>query len=262
MRPRTAFLAFLLLASCDGEVDEDGGMDGGGDAATDASRRDALAPMCTPTCGVGDTCCDVSGEASCLDLRNDPEHCGRCEVNCISEHRGDGCSASSCTCGSALLGCSGMSEDFCCPAPGPGLLPYCTSIDTSPGNCGGCGRVCDSRRGDRCDGGQCRCGALRGQCDGTPESVCCQVGVDIACVDTTTDTFNCGMCDNLCQSRETCQDSTCTTDAACPGGCALGEICCDGACCTRRSCLAGAGSCSIRMDGGPSDAGSADAGPG
>jgi len=193
MPSRIAFLTLLILAGCDGEREEDAGMDGGADAAADASRTDAPGPMCMPGCDVGDTCCDILGEASCLDLRNDPEHCGNCDVNCISENRGDGCSAGSCTCGSAMLGCSGMSEDHCCRPAAPGLMAHCANLDRSAADCGGCGRTCDPRRGDRCDGGICRCGPLRGECDGTPESTCCQVGVDIACVDTTSDTFHCGI---------------------------------------------------------------------
>lgn len=263
MSVRTLALLLALAASlggCDGEPPTDAGMDAGADAAArDAARVDAPPPMCMPECGVGQTCCDIAGATGCYDLRNDPSHCGECNVDCVAENRGDGCAAASCTCGSAPLGCSGMREDFCCPARRGVGEPYCANLSTSAADCGTCGRGCNPAEADRCDGGECRCGPGRGPCAGTPDSVCCQEGADVGCVDTTTDLFHCGGCNTLCQSGERCEESSCTRGASCPGGCAEGEICCDGTCCSRRACMAGV--CGLpRTDAGTPDAGTPDAG--
>ncbi|MCB9591873.1 MAG: hypothetical protein H6719_03985 [Sandaracinaceae bacterium] len=254
-------LTALVGAGCDGGDDPDGGMDA---ALPDASLRDAARPdappaMCTPECDPTLVCCDVAGATGCFDLRNDPRHCGECDVDCIGEARGDGCSAEACTCGSTTIGCTGMREDFCCPPRGPTGRSYCANLTSSTGDCGECGVTCNPARADRCGGGVCRCGAGRDPCAGTPESMCCTVGVDVACVDTTNDTFHCGRCDNLCPSGERCENSTCTSGASCPAACGAGEICCDGTCCTRRACMAGV--CGVPTpDAGVMDAGVTDAG--
>jgi len=248
-------IAALVLASCDGEPVEDGGMDAAADAAADAARTDAPPAVCEPLCAASESCCAVGTGTQCFDLRNDPEHCGECSVNCMVENRGDACRASSCTCGGNPLGCNGVQNDFCCPPRDAGGDAYCANLRTNANDCGACGVACDLDRADRCDGGECRCGSLRAMCDGTPESRCCQTGVDIGCVDTTADFFHCGGCANLCESGERCVNSACTTGPVCPGGCAAGEICCAGACCSRRSCRAGAGSCAPVRDGGVLDGG-------
>ncbi len=262
MRSRTLLLVLALAAptaACDGDGGGDAGMDAGDDAATDAARTDAPPAMCEPACDPALRCCETSGANACFDLRNDPSHCGECDIDCVAENRGDGCSASACTCGAAPLGCSGMREDFCCPPRTPDGERYCANLSTGVTDCGECGRACDARRADRCDGGECRCGADRDPCAGTADSVCCQVGADIGCVDTTSDLFNCGGCNNLCPSGERCEESTCTSGAACPGGCAPDETCCDGTCCSRRACMTG--TCGLpRTDGGVPDAGAPDAG--
>src|SRR5687767_4218080 len=103
------FLSFALVAiACD---DGAGPGDAAMDAARDASRPDSGTdsgepPVCDPLCPVDQMCCGLpGGGAECAALRNDPEHCGLCTVNCFDTHRGDGCSANQCTCGSLALGC-------------------------------------------------------------------------------------------------------------------------------------------------------------
>jgi hypothetical protein len=250
----------VLLLSCDGPVTNDGGIDAsrpdaGPDAGSDAG------PMCSLECPATATCCfEPGGEEICTTLRNDPRHCGTCAVDCIATDRGDGCSANQCTCGNTLLGCAGGRSSFCCPARG-GNSPYCTNLDTTPSDCGACGRGCDARVSSHCSGGRCVCGDEREECRGTPDSICCADSpADIRCVDTTTDPFHCGSCGRQCQIGERCIDGECTDGAACPGGCPGGptEICCDGDCCHRARCFGRV--CTTNVDAGMSDAGMSDAG--
>ncbi len=251
--------SLAIAAGCDDNDLDDAGMDAAFDSGPDAARVDAPPPMCAPSCGPAEVCCELAAGTECFDLRNDPRHCGECSVDCINENRGDGCAANNCTCGGEFLGCSGMRDDFCCPARRPGTPPYCANLETSGADCGGCNVRCDPERSDRCSGGSCRCGEGRDQCAGTPESMCCQAGVDVMCADTTSDRFHCGSCDNLCRTGERCEDSSCTLGASCPAECAPGEICCDGSCCSRRACMAG--TCGADpVDAGTPDAGTPDAG--
>ncbi|MGE0792132.1 MAG: hypothetical protein AB7S26_41045 [Sandaracinaceae bacterium] len=258
---RALLAAVFMVApiACDGGDPSDGGPDGSRrDAALDG-RVDAAPLMCTPTCPMEQACCalDLMGTNGCVSLIDDPRHCGSCGVNCLATGRGDRCELSGCACGTSTLGCRGTRQSTCCQLPG--LVPYCGNLDTDGDNCGECGRLCDARVGDRCDGGECRCGGNRISCLGTPESTCCQNGVDVACTDTTTDRFNCGVCNNLCQGAERCAFGSCTRGAGdCPAGCDVGEVCCDGACCTRAACMAG--TCGGSMDGGMADGGTSDAG--
>jgi len=269
LRLSAVLLVALVALGCDGEGGDDAGADAGVDAGRHPAPRAAAPPMCAPACDPTDACCDVGGGATeCFDLRNDSNHCGECTVDCIRERRGDGCAAGQCTCGLAPLGCDGTMTDTCCPPRGDGGgQPYCANLMTSAADCGECDRGCDPREADRCDGALCRCGAGREPCAGTPEDTCCVDGVDVDCIDTTTDRFHCGSCNNLCQSGERCEESSCTFGDSCAGGCGDREICCDGTCCTRRACMAG--TCGMPRpddagvpDAGPGDAGPADAGPG
>ena len=196
--------------------------------------------MCAPECASVETCCELlTGGTTCANLRSDPEHCGLCQINCVTSHRGDGCSANQCTCGDSSLGCNGNRQSWCCPPRAPGSQGYCADLDRSPADCGGCNIACDPRKADRCTGGQCICGDERAACAGTPDSICCTAGVDVACVDTTSSLIHCGGCNVICSTPETCVGGTCTLGATCPGGCEGGEICCDGACCARNRCTAG-----------------------
>lgn len=250
-----------LLVGCDGGDGADAGADAGLDAAVrDAEAPDAPPAMCTPGCGADETCCadPTGGDAVCYTLRNDPRHCGTCGTNCLAANRGDACQANQCSCGVDANGCRGTVEDFCCPAREEGLQAYCANLATSALDCGDCNSPCDVRRADRCDGGRCVCGS-REPCEGTPESTCCVDEPDVGCVDTTTDRFHCGECENLCQGDERCEGGTCTRGASCAETCELGQVCCDGACCSRRSCLAG--TCGgAAPDGGAPDGGVPDGG--
>ncbi len=265
-----ALPALLGLTACDGDGSADGGLDGAvRDGATrDAARTDAGGAICEPTCPLDLACCDVTGGGtSCVSLRDDIHNCGDCNVDCLATSRGDACTRSVCTCGSSPLGCRGTRQDFCCMPTGS--TPYCANLDQDADNCGDCGVVCDGAVGNRCDGGECRCGDTRAPCLGTEESTCCVSGADVGCVDLRTDQFHCGRCNNLCLGFERCEESTCHRGPeTCAGGCGGDdEICCRGQCCTREACMMGtcggpASDAGTPADAGtPTDAGPADAGP-
>ena len=230
-----------LVAGCDEteappDASVDAGVDGGRDAGTEP------VPMCTPECGSVETCCEeLGGGARCANLRNDPQHCGLCAINCETSHRGDGCSANQCTCGDSSLGCTGNRQSWCCPPRAAGSEAYCADLDRSLADCGACNVACDGRTSSRCTGGRCVCGGERNPCAGTPDSICCTAGPDVGCVDTTSSLVHCGGCNILCSPPETCEGGTCTLGPTpCPGGCEGGDICCGGACCARSRCRDGA----------------------
>jgi hypothetical protein len=232
-------VALVTVAACDGSTPaRDAGLDAGPDAGRADAARDA-GPRCALECDPAQTCCrDPDGTTLCANLRNDPRHCGLCEIDCIASHRGDGCSASQCTCGSTSLGCTGNRQSWCCPGRSPGSSAYCADLDRSPADCGACGAGCDARTADRCDGGRCVCGDERAPCSGG--LVCCSNGVDVGCTDVATDEFHCGGCDRVCAAGQRCEHGACTVgEATCPGGCARSEICCNGSCCTAERCTAG-----------------------
>ena len=256
-----ALLTVALATGCDtAPTPADASADAGADGGTDAGRVDAGAPMCEPVCPLSDTCCGEPGATgTCYPLRTDPEHCGNCQVNCVTTHRGDGCEASQCTCGTLTLGCRGTRQSYCCAARRPGGEGYCANLDLDATDCGGCNTACDGLVSDRCDGGRCVCGPGRETCAGTLESTCCSDGPDVGCTDLRSDQFHCGRCNNLCETPERCEGGSCTRGTACPASCSAGEICCNGSCCARGACDGAA--CTVPVDAGPVDAGPVDAGP-
>ncbi len=230
--PARALAAMLVfLCACDAPPPADAGIDAGRDAGERDAGPDA-GPMCMPGCEGGEACCaEEDGTFVCALLRSDPRHCGLCTVDCVETHRGDSCANNQCACGTSRLGCTGNRQSWCCPPRSEGTSAYCTDLDRSAADCGACGVQCDLRVSDRCDGGRCVCGTERGPCAGTPESLCCADGVDVACADTTTSPIHCGGCNRTCEAGERCVEGTCTEGTACAGGCAAGEVCCNGACC-------------------------------
>lgn len=250
----------VAAIGCD---DDDGSADAGEDAGRDAGRRfDAGSLMCEPECSGTDSCCPGDPDDVCVNLLDDVRHCGICGNDCLATHGGDACTRGVCSCGGNELGCRGTTDSFCCTeVEGTPVPPYCANLEQDITDCGQCGFACTDGTGNRCDGGECRCGFLREPCDGTPTSTCCVNGADVGCADLTTDQFNCGRCDNLCQGIERCDSGVCTRGPqSCSAGCGTDEICCGGACCTRADCMAG--TCGTLVDGGMPDAGAPDAGPG
>ncbi len=210
--------------------------DAGDDAGMDAGD-DAGGPVCEMSCGVGERCCDVGGGApQCVDVANDDNNCGVCGRVC-SEGRGTHCEFGQCVCGRASQGCSGDGVHLCCPPRTDDTENYCANLQQDAADCGACGTECDPAQANACEGGQCRCGDMRGMCDGTPTSTCCDPPVgDTGCYDLTTSLLTCGACDNPCQSGERCDGGICTLGETSCEGCVAGQICCDGVCCGRDAC--------------------------
>jgi hypothetical protein len=112
---------------------------------------------CVGACPAGMTACD----GRCVDLRSDPDNCGRCDNECEESH-GQVCSSGKCAarCAPTLSNCTGA----------------CVDEKTDPANCGACGLVCGcgqvcsagvcvtpgvcSQEGDPCTGGGCCAGLL------------------------------------------------------------------------------------------------------
>jgi hypothetical protein len=92
---------------------------------------------CEGPCPAGLTACD----GRCVDLRSDPDNCGRCDNECEDDytHKGQVCSAGTCAakCATGFTDCSGA----------------CVDEQTDPSNCGVCGLVCGC--GQVCSGGIC-----------------------------------------------------------------------------------------------------------
>jgi hypothetical protein len=112
---------------------------------------------CVGACPAGMTACD----GRCVDLRSDPDNCGRCDNECQESH-GQVCSSGKCAakCAPTLSDCTGA----------------CIDKNTDPANCGACGLVCGcnqvcsagvcvtpgacAQEGDPCTGGNCCAGLL------------------------------------------------------------------------------------------------------
>ncbi|WP_437534944.1 MXAN_6577-like cysteine-rich protein [Sorangium sp. So ce726] len=76
----------------------------------------------------------------CVDTRTDPNHCGKCDAQCLP---GRACAGSMCrqTCLPGLTDCAGS----------------CVDLAADPQHCGRCDRACDPGR--PCEGGTCACSA-------------------------------------------------------------------------------------------------------
>jgi hypothetical protein len=100
---------------------------------------------CVGACPAGMTACD----GRCVDLRSDPDNCGRCDNECQENH-GQVCSNGKCAakCASTLSNCTGA----------------CVDEQTDPANCGACGLACGCDQ--TCSGGVCgsACPGQNGAC--------------------------------------------------------------------------------------------------
>lgn len=176
--------ALLCLAACGGRQTE----------SNDAGACNASTSPC---------------DGVCVDLRDDPAHCGACGRVCPA---GQVCGAGVCRleCPSGFTNCDGRCRnlDFdraacgaCNVACAAGLVcskgacalhcgggavkcgDRCTTVDADPQNCGACGTRCPT--GATCVGGVCSCPSGTTKCGE-------------ACVDTSTDRNHCGGCGVAC----------------------------------------------------------------
>jgi hypothetical protein len=248
----------LAVAGCPPSTPEPDASEALPDAASPDAARDA-GPPCDLRCATTqERCClDESGAPECIDVTNDPRNCGLCGLDCIATHRGDRCAAMQCGCGDFSIGCTGRQDNYCCPTAPDGRSERCANLGRDFGDCGECGRTCDAPRADRCEGGECTCGAAGTLCDGTPTSLCCvDLFEDATCVDTTRDKLHCGGCNIQCGAFEDCIDGDCVDFTLRDAG--TGSS--DGGSSDGGSSDGGA-SDGGSSDGGPSDAGPSDVGP-
>ncbi len=212
---------------------------------------------CRRRCPAGWACCDVDGQMTCVDARQDERHCGVCDYECEGAEEGWGaCCDSICydlresirNCGTCGRACGEGTRPRCCDRA-------CVDIDADAANCGWCGNRCgpDQRCNSRCeclDGTTTTCGTRCCApdvecCDGE----CCPDGhlcCGLVCSHPGS-AVSCGRCGNCCdpsQGGETslCRDGACVCrfdswqpcrfefplgtvlSGACPSGV---QICCD-----------------------------------
>jgi hypothetical protein len=146
-----------------------------------ACVRQWIASMPVDDAGPGDAGCTSCGGSQCVDLMNDPAHCGACDVTCPP---GASCAAGACSCSGGLTVCGAS----------------CSDTASDPANCGKCGNACAG--GEVCNMGACSatCGALA-VCDG-------------ACVDLATNPSHCGECGKACALGQTCAGGACSCGGA------------------------------------------------
>ena len=162
--------------------------DDGGTPVPDAAIADTGADAaCTTMCG-----------GACTDTKTDPANCGACGKACSS---GAKCVAGACQCTAAATKCGSDCID--------------TKVDAK--NCGGCGKDCSADGGAPSGGGSWAC--VNSACTVTCPAL--KTACDGACVDTKTDSANCGACGTACQLTETCTGGIC---------CTTGQKNCSGVC--------------------------------
>lgn len=116
----------------------------------------------------------------------------------------------------ACPSCSGGNNQ-CCSIGGSW---YCVNTSQDIQNCGTCGKTCEAQKGDKCVGGQCKCG-FAPECTG--QEKCCDTG----CKNVLTDNNNCGDCGQACGTGLACVDGQCKCNGVV---CLAGESCCGGLC--------------------------------
>lgn len=207
-------------------------------------------------CASAEVLCD----GMCVFTEINQQHCGGCNMPCAGT-----CSNGMCVTGPGLDGGPGHDS-----GPLGACRPTCASsqrccgttctnreqplnVDGRPAspddpssafnNCNGCGLRCDPERHSSCSvrtGGtvpECTCGNI-GSCT---VGACMQVGGEFRCIDTMTDTMNCGTIGNACAPGETCSGGVCGCAGA--GPCPTGQGCCGGACVDVTSDAMNCGAC-------------------
>jgi len=214
------------LAACDrGWSDCDGLVGNGCETRTGHSPEDcgACGIACAPGLFCVDGACELHCELpwtpcdpACVDLRSDPDHCGRCGRACRLVHAATAaCEAGACAVASCEAGwgdCDGHGSNGCE-----------TDLLRDPAHCGRCGNACVLDHATAaCRGGACTIAACDPgweDCDGDRSNGCE--------VDLQTDAENCGACGRACRLEgavAVCRSGTCEVDA-----CRAGRGDCDGA---------------------------------
>ena len=123
-------------------------------------------------------------DGTCVDLRDDSQHCGECGQSCGGE---SSCDNGIC-CAPGLSNCNGE----------------CVDTDEDTEHCGGCGSICASDVDGSiayCDEGAC----IKG-CDEEEQTLCEDHNV---CTDTNADDNHCGDCGHECITTVSAAQSVC-----------------------------------------------------
>lgn len=137
------FLMSVLLTSCAGES-----TDNGSTQKPEPQPQPEPQPVTCETLNCPHGCCDNK----CVDLRSDPQHCGRCDTQCANYCLNRQCKTS----------CTGENTRVC--------AMQCVDLSTNSDNCGACNVKCGPNM--ECSGGGCQCVAGYSDCDGNAVNGC------------------------------------------------------------------------------------------
>lgn len=142
--------------------------------------RACVSGQCTQTCGGGKTVCNAGNTATCVDLKNDIDNCGKCGTQCQA-------SGVAATCTNGVCGAA-------CPAGKTFCGGTCIDTQSDPNNCGACGALCSTRLANKYPGATLF-GTLSCVAGGCQLAVDTDVGVNCASGDCTKS------CETICRDR-------------------------------------------------------------
>jgi hypothetical protein len=173
--------------------------------------------LCSYVCATGYTDCNGPQAGSADDgcetwTAGDVLNCGVCGKACTNQHGGTTCLSGVCTpqCAAGWKDCNANPSDGC------------EASIWSTSNCGNCGTACTNGHGTTsCPAGVCVPACANGwsDCDNNPSNGCE--------ASTTSDSYNCGGCNNVCQTNTGTVSNACVAGACVPT-CASGYGDCDG----------------------------------
>lgn len=147
--------------------------------ATGGSTSFAESGMC---CGFGTDACN----GACVDVTTDVNNCGECGNACSN---GAVCVDGACECGFGSITCGNR----------------CITPTVDPLNCGACGNVCGT--GTNVGKNFCVSGGCVAACPAPLTG--CGTGATAECVNTDSDSDNCGACGTKCPANQGCSAGAC-----------------------------------------------------
>jgi Stigma-specific protein, Stig1 len=167
----------------------------------------------------------LTGVVACSSRMSIGEGTGRGTGALDQNRNGDG------SCGEALTECNGS----------------CRDLSSDAANCGACGATC--AEGKQCTSGECVAKSTPRESDAdAPDSgeecPAGQVLCGEACVDLLSDSANCGVCGQVCESDKTCSQGACVEE------CPAGQVHCGGACVDLLSDSVNCGACANVCESG------------